>query len=82
MNKELYDRPPGDHPLPHAELPNQDPLIFTVHEGEAIYRHHQSIHNPIFFGTTGNYRFDDPGCPAARWPICCSWTAIQWRISN
>lgn len=56
---------PGDHPLPHAELPTQNPLIFTLHKGEVVYRHHQSIHNPIFFGKTGNYRFDDPDCPAS-----------------
>jgi hypothetical protein len=55
---------PGDHPLPHAELPTQTPLIFTLHEGEILYRHHQRVHNPIFFGTTGKYRFDDPDCPA------------------
>jgi hypothetical protein len=55
---------PGDHPLPHAELPTQNPQIFTLSKGEVLYRHHQSIHSPIFFGTTGNYRFDDPGCPA------------------
>lgn len=56
--------PPGDHPLPHLELPTQNPLIFTLHKGETLYRHHQTIHDPIFFGTTGNYRFDDPNCPA------------------
>jgi hypothetical protein len=56
---------PGDHPLPHAELPTQNPLIFTLHKGDVLYRHHQSVHNPIFFGTTGNYRFDDPDCPAS-----------------
>lgn len=56
---------PGDHPLPHAELANQNPLIFTLHQGDVLYRHHQSVHDPVFFGTTGNYRFDDPDCPAA-----------------
>src|SRR5580698_9233470 len=55
---------PGDHPLPHAQLPNQTPLIFKLHKGQVIYRHHQSVHGPLFFGTTGNYRFDDPGGPA------------------
>jgi hypothetical protein len=25
---------PGDHPLPHAELANQNPLIFTLHQGD------------------------------------------------
>ena len=57
---------PGDHPLPNAELATQNPLIFTLHQGEVLYRHHQSVHDPIFFGTTGNYRFDDPDCPAPR----------------
>lgn len=75
----MIDRP-GNHPLPHAELPTQNPLIFTLHQGEVIYRHHQSVHNPIFFGTTGKYRFDDPGCPtpgsfgvlyAGADPECC-----------
>lgn len=54
---------PGDHPLPHAELHSQKPLIFTLGPGEVLYRHHQSIHDPIYFGRSGNYRFDDPNCP-------------------
>jgi len=57
--------PPGDHPLPHPELDSQEPIIFVVHQGEVLYRHHQSIHDPIFFGMTGRYRFDDPECPSA-----------------
>jgi hypothetical protein len=57
--------PPGDHPLPHRELHSQEPIIFVVHKGEGLYRHHQSIHDPIFFGMTGRYRFDDPDCPSA-----------------
>jgi RES domain len=56
---------PGDHPLPHAELITQDPLIFTVAAGEFLFRHHQKIHDPIYFGKKGDYRFDDPECPAA-----------------
>jgi len=54
---------PGDHPLPHPELTAQDPLIFTVPAGGVLYRHHQKVHNPIYFGKTGAYRFDDPQCP-------------------
>jgi hypothetical protein len=54
--------PPGEHPLPHPELNSQTPLIFTLTPGDFLYRHHQSIHNPIYFGTTGRYRFDDPNC--------------------
>ena len=71
---------PGDHPPPHSELFTQHPLIFVVPGGEAFYRHHQKIHDPIHFGKTGRYRFDDPGCPiptsfgvlyAGADPECC-----------
>jgi hypothetical protein len=55
---------PGDHRLPHAELPTQVPLIFELKAGDFLYRHHQKVHNPIYFGTKGIYRFDDPSCPA------------------
>ena len=53
---------PGEHPLPHPELHLQRPLICTVHAGTVLYRHHQKVHDPVFFGATGNYRFDDPDC--------------------
>ncbi|MEI9980197.1 MAG: RES family NAD+ phosphorylase [Edaphobacter sp.] len=55
---------PGDHPLPHPELDRQQPVIFTLHAGEVIFRHHLKIYDPVFFGTNGSYRFDDPDCPA------------------
>lgn len=55
---------PGDRPLPHPELHSQKPLIFNLAAGDALYRHHQSVHDPIYFGKSGNYRFDDPNCPA------------------
>jgi len=55
---------PGDHPLPHPELESQTPLIFTVKAGDVLYRHHRSAKNPIYFGTSGANRFDDPDCPA------------------
>jgi hypothetical protein len=54
---------PGEHPLPHPELDAQTPLIFTLKIGDVLYRHHQSVHDPIYFGMSGNYRFDDPDCP-------------------
>jgi len=53
---------PGEHPLPHPELPTQQPTIFTLHAGDVIYRHHQKIHNAVYFGKTGTNRFDDPNC--------------------
>ncbi len=71
---------PGEHPLPHPELHVQTPLIFTLKVGDVLYRHHQSAHDPIYFGMSGNYRFDDPDCPtvacfgvlyAGEDPQCC-----------
>jgi len=56
--------PPGEHPLPHPELHAQTPLIFTLKTGDLLYRHHQSGHDAVHFGKSGNYRFDDPDCPA------------------
>lgn len=56
---------PGEHPLPHAELHSQTPLIFTLEIGEVLYRHHQSVHDPIYFGMSGIYRFDDPAGPTS-----------------
>jgi hypothetical protein len=71
---------PGDHPPPHTELAGQHPLIFTLPEGGILYRHHQKIHDPVYFGKKGDYRFDDPDCPmpgcfgvlyAGADPECC-----------
>ncbi len=56
---------PGDHPPPHPELHGQQPLVLTRKAGDVLYRHHQSVHDPIYFGTSGAYRFDDPNCPAS-----------------
>jgi len=71
---------PGDHPFPHPELSSQNPLIFDLRAGGILFRQHQLVHDPVFFGMTGNYRFDDPGCStgatfgvlyAAEDPHCC-----------
>jgi RES domain len=51
---------PGEHPNPHSELPTQSPLIFEIPVGGILYRHHQKVHDPIYFGKKGDYRFDDP----------------------
>jgi len=56
---------PGDHPVPHPELVHQTPLIFTVKAGGVFHRHHRTEKDPIYFGTSGANRFDDPDCPAS-----------------
>lgn len=71
---------PGDHPPPHPGLISQKPLIFTVKVGDVLYRHHRAEKDPIYFGTSGANRFDDPDCPrshtfgvlyAGEDPQCC-----------
>ncbi len=57
---------PGEHPPPHAGLDAQHPLIFIVPAGGVLYRHHRKVQDPVFFGKTGAYRFDDPGLSEAR----------------
>jgi hypothetical protein len=54
----------GDLQAPHPELSKQKPLIFVVPEGKFLYRHHQKALEPVYCGKNGDYRFDDPGCPA------------------
>jgi hypothetical protein len=55
---------PGELQAPHPELSKQKPLIFVVPEGDFLYRHHQKALDPVYYGKKGDYRFDDPGCPA------------------
>ena len=57
----MSDRP-GPLPLPHPELPTQTPLIFDLTKGAVLYRHHQIKRDPLYYGTTGKNRFDDPDC--------------------
>ena len=46
---------PGEHPFPHPELHSQHPLICKLYAGTVLYQHHQMIHDPAFFGGTGNW---------------------------
>lgn len=54
----------GNHPLPHPQLASQIPLIHKVKQGDVLYRHHRANKDPVYFGTSGDNRFDDPDCPA------------------
>jgi hypothetical protein len=51
---------PGDHPPPHAELNKREPLIHILKIGTVIFRIHPSVYGAVFFGRTGNYRYDAP----------------------
>jgi hypothetical protein len=71
---------PGDHPPPHPQLASQTPLIYTAKQGQVLYRHHRADKDPLYFGTSGGNRYDDPDCPightfgvlyAGEDPQCC-----------
>jgi len=51
---------PGEHPEPPADLASRSPLLYEVEEGAVIYRLHSAGRDAIFFGRTGDNRFDAP----------------------
>jgi len=51
---------PGEHPEPHADLAKRSPLLDKLKEGTVIYRLHRADRDAIFFGRTGDNRFDAP----------------------
>lgn len=51
---------PGDHPEPHGDLAGRSPLTFTIAKGTTICRLHNRRKPPLFFGKTGQNRFDSP----------------------
>lgn len=51
---------PGLHPPPPLNLFNRKLPIKTVAANTIFYRVHQTIHDPIYFGNSGNSRFDVP----------------------
>ena len=51
---------PGPHPEPPSDLASRLPLLVTLDSGTVLSRFHDRDYGPIFFGRTGNYRFDAP----------------------
>src|ERR1700729_114756 len=51
---------PGEHPEPRADLATRSPLLYNLVGGTVIYRLHRADRDPIFFGKSGDNRFDAP----------------------
>ena len=51
---------PGEHPEPPANLVQRSPLIYELNVGATLFRLHDRHRDPVFFGQTGNNRFDSP----------------------
>ncbi len=55
----MTDRP-GPHPEPPSDLASRSLLLVRLDPGTILSRLHDRDYGPIFFGKTGNYRFDSP----------------------
>jgi hypothetical protein len=51
---------PGEHPEPHADLPDRSPLLYPLEKGTVLSRLHDKGFGPIYFGVKSSYRFDSP----------------------
>lgn len=51
---------PGQHPEPPADLAARSPLLDSLAEGTIVYRLHRADRDPLYFGRTGDNRFDAP----------------------
>lgn len=52
--------PPDPGPLPPIDLASRDLPVETIGAGTRLARIHRSDLGPLFFGSTGGNRFDDP----------------------
>ena len=52
--------PPSPGPLPPIDLANRDLPVETIDAGTRLTRMHRSDLAPLFLGSTGGNRFDDP----------------------
>ena len=51
---------PGEHPEPPADLATRSPVLYKLEEGTVIYRLHRADRDALYFGRTGDNRFDAP----------------------
>ena len=51
---------PGEHPEPHADLAERSPLLYTLEEGTVVYRLYRADRDALYFGRSGDNRFDAP----------------------
>ena len=66
--------PPDPGPLPPPDFASRDLPIETVAAGTRLVRIHRSDLGPLFFGSTGGNRFDDP---AKTYGVCYLATTLE-----
>ena len=71
--------PPEPGPLPPADLAQRELPIETAPAGTRLFRLHRSDLGPLFFGTTGQNRFDDP---SGRYGVCYLATTLEGAFAE
>ena len=51
---------PGEHPEPPPDLDERSPLLYVLESGAVIFRLHRAGLSPLYFGKTGDNRYDSP----------------------
>ncbi|MGV3634418.1 MAG: RES family NAD+ phosphorylase [Pseudorhodoplanes sp.] len=71
--------PPSPGPLPPADFASREPPLETIPDGARLTRIHRSDLGPLFFGSTGGNRFDDP---AQSYGVCYLSTTLEGAFAE
>jgi hypothetical protein len=71
--------PPDSGPLPPDDFARRDLPVETIASGMRLIRVHRSDVGPLFFGSTGGNRFDDP---ARRYGVCYLARSIEGAFAE
>src|SRR5262245_36560552 len=71
--------PPDRGPLPPPDFANRELPIETITAGTRLVRIHRNDLRPLFFGSTGSNRFDDP---AKRYGVCYLATTLEGAFAE
>lgn len=71
--------PPSPGPLPPADFASRELPLETIPGGARLTRIHRSDLKPLFFGSTGGNRFDDP---AQSYGVCYLSTTLEGAFAE
>ena len=71
--------PPSPGPIPPADFASRELPLETIPDGARLIRIHRSELGPLFFGSTGGNRFDDP---AKSYGVCYLSTTLEGAFAE
>jgi hypothetical protein len=71
--------PPSPDPLPPPDFASRELPLETIPDGARLTRIHRSELGPLFFGSTGGNRFDDP---AKSYGVCYLSTTLEGAFAE